>query len=710
MSVKARAITTYLFLICFCFAQAQNRKIDSLEKVLPALMQDTNRVNTMVELGTVIARYNVDRAKALGKEALELSLKLKFRQGEADAHHLLGFAHFVGADFPLSLEHYNHSLKINTETGNLRRKTKNLNNIGLVYIRLSDYQTALDYGLSSLKLREETKDSLVLGSSMTTVGVIYGYLNDTVKAMYYFKSAYKQSLRYNNREEEAKGLENMAGVYLLQKNFEETLKTLFVSLELFKELKDKRSIANTISNIGAVYRDMGKTKLAMEFLQEALKMKEEVKDRVGIANTLMSIGAVYAAEGDYQNAEVFFIKSLGQARQMNNRVTIKENYLCLAELASRRKDLGMAYNYFLNYSNLEDSLLNDESNKSMNRMQILYDTEKKNRDILELTRGQEVQDSQLAQQNTTIIAIVAGLALILLLAFFIYRGYRQKQTAEILLEEKNRLIEEQGQLVQEKNKNITDSINYAQRIQSSILPPDRLVNELLPDSFVLYLPKDIVSGDFYWMEKSKDKVVFAAVDCTGHGVPGAMMSVLGFNLLSQAVNERGLTKPSDILRHLDAGVNTMLRQSTETNTVKDGMDLALCTLDIEKKELQYAGAYNGLWVVKGANGQEANRQLVEIKADKSPIGVNVDGVVDNYTNHTLQLEKGDCIYIFSDGYADQFGGPRGKKFKYKAMKELLLSINGQTMKEQKRTMEKALMDWKGGLEQVDDVLVIGVRI
>lgn len=268
-----------------------------------------------------------------------------------------------------------------------------------------------------------------------------------------------------------------------------------------------------------------------------------------------------------------------------------------------------------------------------------------------------------------------------------------------------RELDKRNAMLYEQNKELSDSINYALRIQKAILPPDYYVNELLPENFIYYKPKDVISGDFYFVEKCEDenKVVFSAVDCTGHGVPGAMMSVIGFKYLEQAVVEKGLSKPADILQYLDIGVNDSLRQTANESGVYDGMDLGLCTLDIKKKQLQYAGAYNSLYYVQ-------DDVLVEIKADKLPIGVNEDGVADIFTNHTIDLEKGDTVYLFSDGYADQFGGPKGKKFKYGQLKKTLLEIHAKSMKEQKEILEQTITEWQGDNMQVDDILIIGIKI
>jgi serine phosphatase RsbU (regulator of sigma subunit) len=242
-----------------------------------------------------------------------------------------------------------------------------------------------------------------------------------------------------------------------------------------------------------------------------------------------------------------------------------------------------------------------------------------------------------------------------------------------------------------------DSINYAKRIQSAILPPTKLVKEYLPESFILFKPKDIVAGDFYWMEHKEDKVLFAACDCTGHGVPGAMVSVVCNNGLNRSVREYGLTDPAEILDKTREIVISEFEKSEDE--VKDGMDIALCSL--EGNTLKYAGAHNPLWIIR-------NGEIIETKANKQPIG-KFDKQLP-YTSHTFELEKGDSIYIFSDGYVDQFGGEKGKKFKPKTFRNLLLSIQDKTMEEQRFLIDKAFEEWRDNLEQVDDVCVIGVRI
>lgn len=277
-----------------------------------------------------------------------------------------------------------------------------------------------------------------------------------------------------------------------------------------------------------------------------------------------------------------------------------------------------------------------------------------------------------------------------------------QRTAEVVKQKAE--IELQSQKIEVFYKQVTDSIRYAKRIQEAILPPDNFVRKLLPDSFVLYKPKDIVSGDFYWFDQAKGKVFFAAVDCTGHGVPGAFMSIVGHNLLKQIMSKQLSLQPAKILDELNKGVRETLHQrSFDESTSKDGMDITLCSFDKETYELEFAAAFNPLYLVRDG-------EIFEIKGNKFSVGIYLEKETKNFTNHKLKLQKGDVVYIFSDGYADQFGGPKGKKFMQNQFRNLLFDIHRKPMPEQKRILDNTIEHWRGVEDQVDDILVMGFRM
>ncbi|MEZ4938166.1 MAG: SpoIIE family protein phosphatase [Crocinitomicaceae bacterium] len=277
------------------------------------------------------------------------------------------------------------------------------------------------------------------------------------------------------------------------------------------------------------------------------------------------------------------------------------------------------------------------------------------------------------------------------------------KTLERKVEERTAEIEKQKEAIVAQKKDIEDSIRYAKRIQTAILPPSSYVRELFEDHFIYYVPKDIVSGDFYWASDNENFNYIAAVDCTGHGVPGAFMSIVGNDQLHYALNVKKSKHPSEILDALNEGVTQTLRQEQNESSVRDGMDISLIGIDKKKQKLEYAGANNNMYLIR-------NGELIEYQANRNAIGGFYGDDLNQFSNHSIDIQKGDTIYIFSDGFPDQFGGPKGKKFKYKNFKNLLLSIQGMSMEDQKKEISSVLKNWIGNLEQLDDILVIGIRI
>ena len=276
------------------------------------------------------------------------------------------------------------------------------------------------------------------------------------------------------------------------------------------------------------------------------------------------------------------------------------------------------------------------------------------------------------------------------------------------IEQKNEKITVQRDQIASKNQEITDSINYAEKIQTAVLPSKKLLNEIITDHFIIYRPKDIVSGDFYWFTQTDKYFIIAAADCTGHGVPGAFMSMLGITLLNEIVNNRNIVEAKEILNELREAVKKSLRQEGNYNEQKDGMDIALCVLNNKEQTLQYAGANNPLYIIR-KNSESKEHELLEYKADRMPIGIFPKDHL-SFNNNDIKLEEDDRIYMFSDGFADQFGGEKGNKFKSKNLKNLILSVQDKSMEEQKKWMENSLDEWQGNYNQVDDILLIGIKI
>ena len=307
---------------------------------------------------------------------------------------------------------------------------------------------------------------------------------------------------------------------------------------------------------------------------------------------------------------------------------------------------------------------------------------------------------------------------------------RQKEEIDLRnkdLAQKNDVLAEQKAVIEENHKSMTSSIRYAQRIQEAILPDESLIKNQIPDSFVLFLPRDIVSGDFYWFTHIKDTSIISVIDCTGHGVPGAFMSMIGYSLLNEIVNEKNILQPAQILNELKTGVINALNQQGGKMDTKDGMDMALCSIQHNAEDdtftLQFAGAYNPIYIISKHNyeplqsfkiddegSSQEDNHLFEVKGDRQPIGISLISTQKPFTNHTIQLSKGDCIYIFSDGYADQFGGDQNRKFNYRRLKSLIVKIHHMPMLSQKDKLQQSLREWQRDHEQIDDVCVMGIKL
>lgn len=480
--------------------------------------------------------------------------------------------------------------------------------------------------------------------------------------------------------------------------------------QIYKK-SDDLFLSNLYSAIVSNFIDLKLKDSVEKYAAVTLDLKLKIGAPIGYAGSLNNVGQFYYNEGDFKKSELYFRKALNT--HFDNLPLLAHLKQILANTLMKLGKHEEASKLFGEYVLLIDSINQIQTVEKLSEMEVKYETGKKEEEIKRLSAEHEINTLKMRQSRIlTFVSIISVIVFLVIAGILFQQNKKRKEANELLKKQNNEILHQK--------KEITDSINYAKRIQLSILPPDKMVKRLLPDAFIYYKPKDVVSGDFYWVEERNGLVMFAAVDCTGHGVPGAMMSVVGLNLLNRAVNEKDLTKPSDILQYLDVGVTDTLRQNQIEGGVKDGMDLSLCAYNPATLQLQYAGAFNNLWIVRKnfSASHQVNPKtetlfedsLLEIKADKFPIGSNTDGVADTYTNHTIQLQKGDCVYLYSDGYADQFGGSKGKKFKYNALKKTLISISHLSPAQQREELNNAYENWRGNLEQIDDVLVIGVCI
>ncbi len=298
------------------------------------------------------------------------------------------------------------------------------------------------------------------------------------------------------------------------------------------------------------------------------------------------------------------------------------------------------------------------------------------------------------------------LVLLILLLFYLYLRYRTRtlrRTNQILREKERigREVQKQRDQLSAMHKDLTDSIRYARKIQQALLPSDYYFHSHFPEAFILYMPRDIVSGDFYWIHAKDERLFFAVADCTGHGVPGAFMSMIGFEILDKIINDQGLVHPGEILNILNYGISNTFSRGEEDLLLKDGMDISFCTLDREKQVLEFAGAFHTLYLIR-------ENKLLEFKGDRVSVGLGESEGGESFTNHVIPLQEHDKLYLFTDGFPDQFGGPGGKKYMYRRFRHLLLSVHELPMERQKQILYESFVFWKGDYRQVDDILIMGM--
>ncbi len=583
----------------------------------------------------------------------------------------------------------------------------------------NEFDSAMKYTLTCIELAEALNSKPILGDAYNNLGSIYDYQGRSEEAL----KAYKKALAYFDRQDYNQILALINNIAVTYDNMEDGLVYLDSAQKYFKEALfisqelDYRFAQSVIlGSMGGVHNKLQQFDSALYYTDSSYNLGVQINSEARIAGCLGNYGNIYSSMGQFAKAEENYKRAMELYTELEDINSLKIVTSMLSEMYRDWGKYEEAYNYYVQYKELSDSILNQSIVDAQAEMEGKYQFEKQQRQI-EMAESREKLAQAMAEKRAaesekkSFYLIGAGIVGVLLIIGigFVVASNRKVKKANITISEQKSVVEQQKELVEEKNKEITDSIAYAKRIQNAILPPPALVASALPDSFVLYKPKDIVAGDFYWIEQQADRIFFAAADCTGHGVPGAMVSVICNNALNRSVREFGLKTPGQILDKTRELVIREFEKSEEE--VKDGMDIALCTLppldkpitQDDKALLHFAGANNPLWIIKpGAD------TIHEVKPDKQPIGKYSEA--KPFTTHEILAEKGDTIYVFSDGFADQFGGQKGKKLKAANFKKILLEIQEKPMAEQRAILDNRFEEWRGEFEQLDDVCVIGVRV
>jgi len=740
----------YCFFILLAFTPAWGQsKIDSLKHLFESESTDSAKM----VIGYNLCRecnYGAlyDQAEKYGKASIEISEKLKTsgkhalalfaKKTESKVCINLGNAYSDVADYPNALLYYTKGLHLKEELGDSAGIARSYNNIGLVYENQSDFPTALEYFFKSINISADLKDSNNMSLTNNNIGIIYLEQGDT-QAIKYFRKSMQICRNRGDKAGMADAYTNIGKVYESKdRNLMTTLDCFLKSMHLRMETNNLDGMAYSYNNLGKLYSrfieqpDSVKKRLialyyahtipsptlkdidiilmdsALALQQKALEIGKKINDKYTVVYALVGIGEITKERGEYASALYYFREGAALAKQINTR---HEYYAQLDDISQCFEKMGKPDSalYYFKLATIEkDTIFNGDKKEELGREEAKNEYVKKQAVAeAENKRQMEVAQEQHKRQQLIIYSGAIGFIMLAFFAFFINQRLKiARQQKSIIERQKEGLdkaffqLEDAKQLLEEKHKDLTDSIHYAKRIQTALFTTEKYLGQHLPEYFVLFKPRDIVSGDFYWALEYKGTFFLACCDCTGHGVPGAFMSLLNITFLHQAITEKKLSQPNQIFDNIRTTLIEALNPDGSTDT-KDGMDAVLCSINFEKHLLGAACANNPLWIIRKG-------ELIEFKADKIPIGEGNE--TKSFTLHETNLQKGDCIYMFTDGYADQFGGPNEKKYKQAQLKELLLSIHLKPMSEQKKLLEESFTSWKRNFEQVDDVCVMGLRV
>ncbi len=643
--------------------------------------------------------------------SLQLNEEINNKEGIANALLNIGEIYSNRGDYARAEENFKQSLQLSEEVNDKQGTAKAYNALGNIFERKSDYGGAQENYLEALRIYEEIADLRGTAQAQFNIGTVYKAMHNYDMAKDYFGLSLGNYTRLQDQEGVAFCYLEIGYIHEVTENYPDAIGFYQAALNIEQSLNNLQGISSAMKKIGDIYdKGLNDYQGAIEYYMQALELKQEIGDTMGIANTMKTIGFVHQKYGHYTEALNCLNQSLDMAKEINDKDLLRIVYRILSEFYAARGDYRNALESFKISAFYRDSVFTEENQKAITQWQTMYDTEKKEQENALLRKENEIQTLNLIksrnQKNSFIV--ISGLVLILVVVF--YSRYRTKKKANELLNQKNILLEEQKNQIEEqkveieiKNKHITDSINYAKGIQDAMLPRMEVIKNAIPNLFIFYRPRDIVSGDFYWFNEVNGKIVIAAVDCTGHGVPGGFVSMMGHDLLNEIVDARKITAADQILIDLHKGVSKALKQQENQN--RDGMDMALCVIDKGKNILEYAGAKNPLLYIEDG-------EMHRILADKMPIGGIEDEDLQGkiFSKHEFDLKTEKVFYMYSDGYADQFGGEEKKKFMSKPFRELLFSIHQEPFDHQKEILEKTFVDWMGNESQVDDVLVVGFKV
>lgn len=739
---------------------------------------EKEQVELLINSAEKARTSNSDSAIIMAQKAVNLASSIDDRILLIKSEHTLGYCYYNRNDFELALNHLQKSLELAREQNQEHWVAINLNRIGNVYQLKSDFVQALNYYRRALDINESIKDKIQIARTQVNIGTVYSLTGSYPKAIEHMLQALETYEKENDKEGMAWTSLSIARLFNRLEIYDKALQYNEIALNQYRALRNQNGITLSLTEQANIYYHSGLNSKALEIakqvlaynsqtqnthamaanhllmgivyfelndldnatanLEKALNLKQSVNDSIDVSKLNRYLGEIQIKEGNYAEGFRYLNSALHVAKKQQLMSDVRDIYLSLSSAYRLKGDFRKALENYSFHSAIKDSINAGE----ISRLEMQYDFDKREREQEIITRQREaMQQERLERQRMVTLFISIALVLTIALALVILYFLREKQKVNKLLMVQNHeilrqkaeiedqkqeieaqrdLAERQRDQIADQQKQITDSIRYASRIQAAVLPRPNNLKNYLAEYFVYYQPKNIVSGDFFWTTKLSDgRIAVAVADCTGHGVPGAFMSMLGITLIKELTATHSATNAGELLFRLRQLVIASLNQTGVEGESHDGMDMSLVLIDKEKQQVEYAGAYMPLLIARktelGGFGLEQpvetqnGYSIYEFKGNKMPIGYHVIGEKP-FTNHKIVYNSDDIFYMFSDGYTDQFGGPSNLKFMLINFKKLLLDIQTLSLKKQLKVIEQNFEDFKGNQKQVDDILVMGFKV
>ncbi|MGL5888512.1 MAG: SpoIIE family protein phosphatase [Bacteroidia bacterium] len=652
-----RKFLRLLLLFCWLIPAAglgQDRaRLRAAVKHLETAAEDTNKVNWLNDIAWDTSYDDLAVGRKYVEQAIKLAEKLSYKRGLVKSYNVLGAIALDMGDLDLSLGSHLNCIRLADSLGLKKAVASAYMNLSNVYVTQKNDSLVYASLTKSISIYRELKSISGLSVALTNLGNWY-YNQDSISQSY---EAHLEALKYGEE-------------------------THFIN-----------EIGYSLSGLARCEAKRGNAAEAIKLMRRAYQTIDTTHNKYEMGWVNSDFAIMYRSLEQFDSSEYYFRKSIEIYEQLKAPSKLQNVYQDMAILFEKKGNWQQALFYTRKATTLKDSLQTERVLQHQRDMETLYKLNEKEQYI-------SLLNHQKSSQRIYLWVAIAGCVLMLLFLGVLFNRNKLRQKTNSLLEVQKSQLEVQNATIEEKNKSITDSINYAHRIQSALWPRAQDFEQYLHSGFVLLKPKDIVSGDFYWLAERDGYIFVATVDCTGHGVPGGFMSMLGSLLLTEIISDKGIIEPAEVLGQLRTRVISALRQTGDSNDSKDGMDMVLLRYDKSNRQLTYSAANNSFYIINEG-------ELKEMRPDKQPVGYHLE--MKPFTQHSLTLESTAQVYTFTDGIADQFGGPAGKKFKYKQFREALIKSSGMNMGLQELELIKELEKWQGSHEQVDDILVMAIK-